>query len=94
MSGKYVIVQMDNGEDVPLNLKEVTAFGRLTMGSNISKQPAGTDWVCQRNFFMNFNFSEGQESVSQTPSTTSHTPGKTKNTNLPELLAEGVRSSI
>ena len=27
-SGRYVIVQMDNGEDTPLNLKEVTAFGK------------------------------------------------------------------
>ena len=26
-SGRYVIVQMDNGEGVPLNLREVTAFG-------------------------------------------------------------------
>ena len=31
-SGRYVIVQMDNGEDSPLNLKEVTAFGRLGKG--------------------------------------------------------------
>merc|ERR1712018_809842 len=29
MSGRYVIVQMDNGESTPLNLKEVRAFGRL-----------------------------------------------------------------
>ena len=27
LSGRYVIVQMDNGEDVPLNLREVMAFG-------------------------------------------------------------------
>ena len=27
MSGRYVIVQMDNGEGIPLNLKEVRAFG-------------------------------------------------------------------
>ena len=27
VSGRYVIVQMDNGEDVPLNLREVMAFG-------------------------------------------------------------------
>ena len=27
LSGRYVIVQMDNGEGVPLNLKEVVAFG-------------------------------------------------------------------
>ena len=27
MSGRYVIVQMDNGVGVPLNLKEVRAFG-------------------------------------------------------------------
>ena len=26
LAGRYVIVQMDNGED-PLNLKEVTGFG-------------------------------------------------------------------
>ena len=28
MSGRYVIVQMDNGEDVPLNLKEVRVYGQ------------------------------------------------------------------
>ena len=28
MSGRYVIVQMNNGENTPLNLKEVKAFGR------------------------------------------------------------------
>ena len=27
MSGRFVIVQMDNGVGVPLNLKEVRAFG-------------------------------------------------------------------
>ena len=27
MSGRYVVVQMDNGEGVPLNLREVMAFG-------------------------------------------------------------------
>ena len=27
MSGRFVIVQMDNGNDVPLNLEEVKAFG-------------------------------------------------------------------
>ena len=27
MSGRYVIVQMDNDEGVPLNLREVMAFG-------------------------------------------------------------------
>ena len=27
VSGRYVIVQMDNGEGVPLSLKEVKAFG-------------------------------------------------------------------
>ena len=27
MSGRYVIVQMDNGEGVHLNLREVMAFG-------------------------------------------------------------------
>ena len=27
LSGRYVIVQMDNGEGVPLNLREVMAFG-------------------------------------------------------------------
>ena len=27
MSGRYVIIQMDNGEDLPLNLIEVMAFG-------------------------------------------------------------------
>ena len=25
--GRYVIVQMDNGDNVPLNLREVIAFG-------------------------------------------------------------------
>ena len=25
--GRYVIVQMDNGDNVPLNLREVVAFG-------------------------------------------------------------------
>ena len=33
MSGRFVIVQMDNGND-PLNLKEVKAFGDL---GNITK---------------------------------------------------------
>ena len=28
MSGRYVIVQMDNGEGVSLNLREVIAFGK------------------------------------------------------------------
>ena len=32
-SGRFVIVQMDNGED-PLNLEEVKAFGRLLSGGN------------------------------------------------------------
>ena len=27
MSGRYVIVQMDNGEGVPLSLKEVRSYG-------------------------------------------------------------------
>ena len=27
MVGRYVIIQMDNGEGVPLNLKEVRAYG-------------------------------------------------------------------
>ena len=36
VSGRYVIVQMDNGED-PLNLEEVKAFGRLTPIGNITK---------------------------------------------------------
>merc|ERR1711872_145201 len=27
VSGRYVIIQMDNGEGVPLNLREVRAFG-------------------------------------------------------------------
>ena len=35
-SGRYVIVQMDNGEDA-LNLEEVKAFGRLAPGGNITK---------------------------------------------------------
>ena len=35
-SGRYVIVQMDNGEDV-LNLEEVKAFGRLAPGGKITK---------------------------------------------------------
>ena len=30
MSGRYVIVQMSNGENTPLNLKEVKAFGGST----------------------------------------------------------------
>ena len=29
MAGRYLIVQMDNGND-PLNLKEVTAYGAMT----------------------------------------------------------------
>ena len=28
MSGRYVVVQIDNGEGVPLNLREVMAFGK------------------------------------------------------------------
>ena len=32
-SGRFVIVQMDNGEN-PLNLEEVKAFGRLVQGGN------------------------------------------------------------
>ena len=36
MSGRFVIVQMDNGDDA-LNLKEVKAFGRS--GSLLSNQP-------------------------------------------------------
>ena len=36
VSGRYVIVQMDNGED-PFNLEEVKAFGRLVPGGNIAK---------------------------------------------------------
>ena len=28
MSGRYVVVQIDNGEGVPLNLREVIAFGK------------------------------------------------------------------
>ena len=35
-SGRYVIVQMDNGGDA-LNLEEVKAFGRLAPGGNIAK---------------------------------------------------------
>ena len=35
VSGRYVIVQMDNGED-PLNLEEVKAFGRLASVGNIA----------------------------------------------------------
>ena len=35
-SGRYVVVQMDNGEDA-LNLEEVKAFGRLAPGGNIAK---------------------------------------------------------
>ena len=27
LTGRYVIVQMDNGDDVPLNLKEVRVYG-------------------------------------------------------------------
>ena len=27
-SGRYVIVQMDNGADYPLNLREVIAYGQ------------------------------------------------------------------
>jgi len=29
-SGRYVVVQMDNGDGVPLHLQEVKAFGRAT----------------------------------------------------------------
>ena len=29
LSGRFVIVQMDNGEDVPLNLKEVRVYGQV-----------------------------------------------------------------
>ena len=35
-SGRYVIVQMDNGED-PMNLDEVKAFGRFTPQGGITK---------------------------------------------------------
>ena len=31
-AGRYVIIQMDNGEEA-LNLREVIAFGRWTTGS-------------------------------------------------------------
>ena len=34
--GRYVIVQMDNGEDVALNLKEVRAFG--TQGETLGTE--------------------------------------------------------
>ena len=36
VSGRYVIVQMDNGGDA-LNLEEVKAFGRLAPGGKITK---------------------------------------------------------
>ena len=53
MSGRFVIVQMDNGND-PLNLKEVKAFGNL---GNITKfiivisfwneeKPQDVIWIC------------------------------------------------
>ena len=32
-SGRYVVVQMDNGED-PLNIEEVKAFGRAAAVGN------------------------------------------------------------
>ena len=32
-SGRYVVVQMDNGED-PLNIEEVKAFGRTAAVGN------------------------------------------------------------
>ena len=35
-SGRYVIVQMDNGGD-PMNLEEVKAFGRFTPQGGITK---------------------------------------------------------
>ena len=33
LSGRYVIVQMNNGDDVSLNLQEVRAFGRGKLGT-------------------------------------------------------------
>ena len=30
-SGRYVIVQMDNGVDYPLNLREVKAYGHFKL---------------------------------------------------------------
>ena len=33
--GRYVIVQMNNGEKIPLNLKEVKAFGEFATGNII-----------------------------------------------------------
>ena len=41
MTGRYVVVQMDNGEGVWLNLREVMAFGER------GKRPTGEQISCK-----------------------------------------------
>ena len=38
LSGRYVIVQMDNGASTPINLNEVKAFGRLADAGEIKQK--------------------------------------------------------
>ena len=48
MSGRYVIVQMDNGEGIPLNLKEVRAFGSAGNSSDgviFEEKKVGETWA-------------------------------------------------
>ena len=51
MSGRYVIVQMNNGENTPLNLKEVKAFGKELV--------APTYWDCCLTFQMILQYFTG-----------------------------------
>ena len=46
LSGRYVIVQMDNGEGVHLNLREVRAFG--PKGDTQKKTEHYLDWIYYR----------------------------------------------
>ena len=53
-SGRYVIVQMDNGED-PMNLDEVKAFGSFTPQGGITKLSIIINSKCPD---LNFIFSQ------------------------------------
>ena len=46
VSGRYVIVQMDNGEGVHLNLREVRAFG--PKGDTQKRTEHYLDWIYYR----------------------------------------------
>ena len=70
-SGRYVIVQMDNGED-GLNLKEVTAFGRSLIGSitgsitNLNTYLIFVICFTQARFLVNKIYTEKSRKIRQT----------------------------